>query len=385
MRPAPPRPAPPRPAPPRPATSQPDLLRSGPGRPRPADLASERAADRAALPPTLFAAASLAPLALFAAGLWLGGSWVVLVLVYMGLVVLVMDQAVPYVAGDAAEGAEFPGSDALLVAIGVGHLGAMPVAVWAIAGPSGLDAAERVALFLGAGLWFGQVTNPAAHELIHRGNRWLHRLGAALYVTLMFGHHASAHRLVHHARAASAADPNTARAGEGYYRFVLRAWGGSFIEGLRAARGRGRVHPYVWYLGGQALCLGLAFLIAGRAGVAVWAGLGLHATAQLLLSDYVQHYGLARAARPDGRLEPVGPAHSWNAPHWFSSAVMLNAPRHSDHHAHPSRPYPALRLEAGGPMLPWPLPVACTLALAPPLWRRLMRPHLARWRAVTQG
>ena len=66
---------------------------------------------------------------------------------------------------------------------------------------------------------------------------------------------------------------------------------------------------------------------------------------------------------------------------------MLNAPRHSDHHANPLRPFPALRLppEAEAPRLPWPLPLACALALMPRLWRRAIRPHLARWRkAVAQ-
>ena len=60
---------------------------------------------------------------------------------------------------------------------------------------------------------------------------------------------------------------------------------------------------------------------------------------------------------------------------------MLNAPRHSDHHSHPARPYPALRLGEPdeAPRLPWPLPVACTLALFPPLWKRAIRPTLRRW------
>ena len=72
-------------------------------------------------------------------------------------------------------------------------------------------------------------------------------------------------------------------------------------------------------------------------GAVVWAALGLHAQVQILLSDYVQHYGLRRA-EVQGRPVPVAAGHSWNAPHWFSSAFMLNAPRHSDHHAHPARP-----------------------------------------------
>jgi alkane 1-monooxygenase len=132
--------------------------------------------------------------------------------------------------------------------------------------------------------------------------------------------------------------------------------------------------------------MAVAFAVAGWAGVAVWAGLAFHAQVQLMLSDYVQHYGLTRRVLADGRLEPVGPRHSWNAPHWFSSALMLNAPRHSDHHAHPARAYPALRLPGpdAAPRLPWPLPVACTIALVPSLWRRGIGPHLARWQTGGQ-
>jgi alkane 1-monooxygenase len=243
-------------------------------------------------------------------------------------------------------------------------------------------------LFLGTGLWCGQVGHPAAHELIHRSRREFFRLGAAVYAAVLFGQHASAHRLVHHRHVASAADPNTARSGEGFYRFARRAWIGSFRQGLaaetelRARGGAAGPHPYAAYLAGSAAALALATAIAGIPGLLVWVALSLHVQAQILLSDYVQHYGLLRASRPDGRLEPVGLAHSWNAPHWFSAMVMLNAPRHSDHHANPSRPFPALRLPEAevAPTLPWPLPVACTIALVPGLWRRAIRPHLARWR-----
>ena len=122
----------------------------------------------------------------------------------------------------------------------------------------------------------------------------------------------------------------------------------------------------------------LATLIAGLPGLMVWAGLSLHAGAQILLSDYIQHYGLTRATTADGRLAPVAAPHSWNTPHLFSSALMLNAPRHSDHHAHPTRPYPALRLDPDAPMLPWPLPLAGLIALYPPLWHRRMGPLLTR-------
>lgn len=341
------------------------------------------------LPMALFALASASPLVLFALGLWLGGFWAFAGFIYMAVFAVVMDQISGLFMGNAPEGAEFPAADGLLFGLACGHLIALPLIVWGVAGDSGLGGWQRVALFAGAGLWFGQVSNPMAHELIHRGSRALYGLGVAVYTSLLFGHHASAHRLVHHRHAASADDPNSARAGEGFYRFFLRAWRGSFIKGWQeetalAARSQaGRaVHPYAVYIGGAVLALALGYAVVGLWGVLVWSAIALHAQMQLMLSDNVPHYGLTRVRRPDGRLEPVGPRHSWNAPHWFSSAMMLNAPRHSDHHAHPARPYPALRLP--GPdeaaHLPWPLPMACTLALFPPLWKRMIRPHLAKWR-----
>ncbi len=317
-----------------------------------------------------------------------GGIWAFAGLAYMTALAAALDQIKPLFMGDAPDGAEFPAADALLVALAVGHLCALPLMAYAVAGPSGLSPLPRAALFLGAGLWFGQVSNPMAHELIHRGNRGLYWLGVLVYGTLLFGHHASAHRLVHHKHAASAEDPNSARAGEGFYRFFLRAWSGSFAKGLRAENEKRAIsakglHPYAVYVLIAAGSLVAGVLIAGPLGAAVWAAIALHAQVQLMLSDYVQHYGLTRARMANGKLEPVGARHSWNAPFWFSSALMLNAPRHSDHHAHPARPYPALRLPAAteAPTLPWPLPLACTIALMPPLWKRLIARPLARWRA----
>ena len=344
-------------------------------------------------PMPLFAAAALTPLGLLLAGVlagpgWAGPGWALAGLTYMAVLTVLLDHLIRLTAPDAPEGAEFPAADALLLGIGAAHLLAFPLAVWAIAGDSGLSTGLRIVLFLGFGQYFGQISNPAAHELIHRGARPLFRLGVAVYVTMMNGHHASAHRLVHHRHVATPQDPNSAALGESFYPFLLRAYLGSFRAGrlaeterrARSVSARG-LHPYWVYLTGQAACLAFGFALAGLAGVAVWLALALYATAQLMLSDYVQHYGLRRATLPDGRPEPVSDRHSWNAPHWLSSGMMLNAPRHSDHHAHPTRPYPALRLPEPdqAPWLPWSLPVASAVALVPPLWHRRMAARVARW------
>lgn len=340
-----------------------------------------------ALPMALFALAALAPLGLLALGLGWGGLWAFAALGWMTVLALALDQIRGLFLGDAPEGAEFPGDDALLAALGLGALGLIPATVWGVAGDSGLGPAPRAALALATGLWLGQVAHPTAHELIHRSRRGLHILGLAVYGVMLMGHHASAHRLVHHLHVGTEADPNSARPGEGFWRFLPRAWVGSFREGLRAERAlsarsrRARLNPYLAHVGLAIAALAAGWGIAGLPGLLVWLALGAHAQMQILLSDYVQHYGLRRRLLPDGRTEPVGPRHSWNTAHWFTGAMMLNAPRHSDHHAHPARPYPALRLPAPdeAPRLPWPLPVACTLALVPPLWRARVAPLLRPW------
>ena len=336
------------------------------------------------LPLGIFVLAAASPLALLAAGLGLGGVWPWAALLYMALAAVTLDLLIPWVA-EAAPEREFPAEGVLLVGLGLAGLSALPLLIWAVAGPSGHSLPARIALFLAGGLWFGQVGHPAAHELIHRP-RPLFWLGLAIYTALLFGHHTSAHRLVHHRFVATPDDPNSARSGEGFYRFLRRAWLGSFVAGYRAEtalRGRGvakGVHPYALYVGGGLAALILAGLIAGLPGVLVWTGLSLHVGSQILLSDYVQHYGLRRAVT-DGKPAPVAMAQSWNTPHWFSSALMLNAPRHSDHHAHPTRPYPALHLPPDAPMLPWPLPLAAMIALNPRLWHRRMAPLVDRWAA----
>ena len=335
----------------------------------------------------LFALATLAPAVLVALGAVVGGIAAWLPLLAMAGLVPILDRALAGAAPDPPEGAEFPGSDALLATLALFHLAALPLVVHGVAAPGPWP--SRAALGLGAALWFGQVVNPAAHELIHRADRGLRRLGVVAYASLLFGHHASAHRLVHHLHAASAGDPNTARAGEGFYRFAVRAWAGSFVAGWRAEAARGGLlrNPYLAYGAISGASLGVGYLVAGWRGMLAWTLLAGLAQSQLLLADYVQHYGLIRARRADGRLEPMADGHSWNAPHRASGRLMLNAPRHSDHHSHPARPYPALRLPSGpaSPRLPWALPVCCTVALVPPLWRRAIHPRLADWRRARQS
>jgi len=326
-----------------------------------------------------FAIATLLPVPLLALAAVFGGIWVVFGLLYMTALVFGLDTLI-----EADDGREFPAPDVLSIALATLHFPLMGLVVWALS-QDDLSVVGKVALFMAAGLYFGQVGNANAHELIHRSTRGLHRLGMWVYISLLFGHHTSAHVLVHHRHVATDLDPSTSRLGESYYRFLFRAWIGSFRKGLAAERkrldqiGRSRRHnPYVIYAAGSGLMMVIATLIGGFGGLILYIALAFYATSQLLLSDYVQHYGLRRAVR-NGKAEPVGDHHSWNAPHWFSSALMLNAPRHSDHHARPARTFAELELSKDAPMLPRSLPTMATLALFPSIWRRIMDKRAKEW------
>lgn len=319
------------------------------------------------------------------AGLF-GGPFVWLCLFYMTVLALVMDRLIAARPNPEPE-AEFPASNLLLTVLGVGHFILMTTTLWAMAGPSAMSWLERAATGVAAALVFGQVMHPAAHELIHRPQRWLRYLGKAIYTSLLIGHHASAHLLVHHVHVGGPQDPNSPPKGQGFWAYAQRAARRSFRAGLKAETKRyakagrpGWQNPYVFYVGGALASLAASLVAFGPLGGVSLLFLCAYAQLQIYMADYVQHYGLRRRVLADGKLEPIGPQHSWNAPQAFSSALMLNAPRHSDHHMHPGRAYPALQLAPDQmPVLPYSVPVMATLACWPNLWRRVMDPLCETW------
>ncbi len=333
-----------------------------------------------------FVIVTLSNAGLLLAAAFLGGPWAWAALLYISLFTAFMDRFVARLTPEMAEGAEFPSGAVFSVSLGVLHFVLLLAAIHGLS-VTAMSLPERLATFVAFSLFFGQVSHPNAHELIHRSGRLARRLGRIVYGTMLYGHHASTHVLIHHAHVGTGKDPCTARKGEGFYRYFLRVWREVFISGLRAEnvrRGRAttekalHTHPYLLDLAVGVVTLTTAVLIGGVSGLVALLAIALYAQLQIAMADYVQHYGLFRRILESGKPEPVGPQHSWNTPHWYSSALMLNAPRHSDHHLNPQRPYPALTLDRGTmPTLPHSLPVMATIALFPPLYRRVMKRELA--------
>ncbi len=334
-----------------------------------------------------FLIATLVPVPLLVMAAGVGGYWAWAALIYLTLFTALLDHLLPRSWRNLDAAREFRAGHGLSIALGVIHLFLTVIGIRWIGGVDGVSGIEIIPALAAYGIYVGQVSHPNAHELIHRSGREARRLGKIVYSSMLFGHHASAHPKVHHVYVATIYDPNTALLGESFYHFCIRSWTGSFREGFRVEsfdlKRAGRTwasHPYVGYVLGAIALMILSVLLAGPGGLGALLVIAGLTQTQILLSDYVQHYGLERSERADGKFDPVGPQHSWNSPHRVTSAMMLNAPRHSDHHMNPGRIYPGLQIDRDKmPMLPRSLPVMAVVALVPPWWRRVMDPKVLPW------
>ncbi|TQV67526.1 alkane 1-monooxygenase [Aliiroseovarius halocynthiae] len=306
----------------------------------------------------------------------------------MTVIAAVADLALRRTAPALTESSVAKDADRLSLIIAASHTITLVLVIVAFSGVTGLSGWERLGLFLGAGMYFGKVSNANAHLLIHHTDRRMRWLGIGIFTSFLAGHLNSSHLKVHHHFVATKDDPNTGQIDENFYHFLQRAWVGAFIAGYevetheleRAGRSTLR-NPYIVYAAGGLTMVILSMILGGFFGFVGYLFLCAYVQFQQLQIDFVQHYGLQRAELADGTLEPVSQQHSWNSCHWFTSHMMLNAPRASAHYAQPTLRHPALQPpEASSvPMLPYSLPFMTFLALFPPTWDRIMDRALLKW------
>lgn len=341
-------------------------------------------------PVSPFAVATIAPIPLLVLGGIFGGIFIFLALLYMTALTMGLDRLIRTAGPRAAPGAEWPAAENLSLGLAAAHFPLLLIGIAAVTGITNIGFFGGLAALLSFGMFFGQVSNSNAHELIHKTDKLSFNAGKWVLISLLFGHHVTAHLRIHHRYVGTPDDPNTAVLGESFWAFAPRAWGESFAAGWEIensmAEASGKPlpifkHPYLEYVAGSIGIMFLSMLIFGFSGLIAYLMLALYAQMQLLLSDYVQHYGLRRRKTGDDSYEKVAPWHSWNSAHWFSSGLMLNAPRHSDHHVNPARPFPELALpdEVEGPRLPHSLPVMAAIAMWPPAWSRMMDHRALSW------
>ena len=224
-----------------------------------------------------------------------------------------------------------------------------------------------------------------AHELGHKRpthEKWLAKVALA---TSAYGHFFIEHNRGHHVRVATPEDPASSRLGESFWEFLPRTVWGSLTSGIhlererldRLDKGFFSIHNDV--LNAWAMTLVLFGGLTAIFGLEVLPWLVLQAVvgASLLeVVNYLEHYGLLRQKREDGRYERCRPEHSWNSDNIASNLFLYHLQRHSDHHAHPTRRYQALRHFEKLPELPSGYATMIVLAYATPIWWRVMDPKV---------
>ncbi|MCB9646564.1 MAG: alkane 1-monooxygenase [Deltaproteobacteria bacterium] len=333
--------------------------------------------------------------AVAALGLALGGLLPLLTAALVFVLVPVADALAPPALGNP-EGDAVPARwafDAWLVLWVPAQLGLIGYGLVLTAGGARTPA-ELLAAALAVGLATGGGGITIAHELMHRRAAWARALAEVLMTSVTYPHFQVEHVLGHHRNVATPRDPASSRRGEGLYAFLPRTLVGGLVSAWRLEARRCRnLGLRRWSLADRRLryALGLAATYAavgalfGPAGVAFFAAQSVVAVLLLETINYVEHYGLARREVSPGRFERVRPAHSWNSPHRVSGLLLFNLPRHADHHYLASRPYPILRHMADSPQLPAGYAGMVLLALAPPLWRRVMDPRVDAWNGAQQS
>ena len=250
---------------------------------------------------------------------------------------------------------------------------------------------EQYALFIGVGVITGTIGINYSHELMHQRPKVERWMADILLASVLYSHFRSEHLLVHHRYVATPKDPVTARYGEGFWRFFPRVLHQCFWSAFEAEKGMlarknlpwtHASNPFWRYWALQLGFLVLAFLIGGFWGVFLFTVQAFTAIFHLELVNYIEHYGLTRKHKGDGKYEHVQPHHSWNAAHRASNWLLINLQRHSDHHYKPDRRFPLLQTydEDEAPQLPYGYPVMGVLAIMPTLWRRVMNPKVRAWR-----
>ncbi len=252
-----------------------------------------------------------------------------------------------------------------------------------------LSTLDSVGLALTVSMVSGIAIN-TAHELGHKRasvERWLSKVALA---QSGYGHFFIEHNRGHHVRVATPEDPASARLGESFYAFLPRTVLGSLRSAWELERTRlERMGASPWtyrndILNAWAMTLVLYAALLAVFGWTVLPYLLIQSVIGFCLLEvvnYLEHYGLLRQRRDDGRYERTRPEHSWNSNSAASNVLLYHLQRHSDHHANPIRRYQALRHVEEAPQLPTGYAGMIVLALIPPLWRRTMdRRVLAHYR-----
>lgn len=323
--------------------------------------------------------------------LYAQGAWSFSTVVVAFVCVPVLEQLLPQSVANLSEEEESLQSARtffdLLLYLNVPILYAMLYDYFNLMAQGGLATYELVGLTLSVGITVGAIGINVGHELGHRARRGDQLLAQALLLPALYQHFTIEHNRGHHKNVATDLDPASARRGQTTYAFWWQSVTGGYgnawaLERERLERAGRPVlswnNQMIRFTLMQVLWLAALGRLFGWS-ILPWA-IAVAVIGFLLLEtvNYIEHYGLRRRLLPSGIYEIVQPHHSWNSDHELGRIMLYELTRHSDHHYKANRKYQILRHFDQSPQLPFGYPASILLALAPPLWFRLMHPLLDR-------
>ncbi|MFT4634276.1 MAG: alkane 1-monooxygenase [Arenicella sp.] len=328
---------------------------------------------------------SVLPLAIMALFLNSGNPWM---LVLPILLVFILVPLLDYVFGiDTSNPPEeiVPLLDAdpfyrrLLIAAIPLHFIVVIAGAW-LAGTQSLPIGFFIAFAAMLGIYSGSSIN-TAHEIGHKNTKLERFLSRVVLAVTGYGHFCVEHNLGHHRDVSTPGDPASSRMGESIYRFMLREIPGAAKRGWNAEAKRLEKRDKSFLSTDNHILQSYGMTLIFQGGLIALFGWILvpfflihnfFAWFQLTSANYIEHYGLLREKKPNGKYERCQPHHSWNANHIVSNLLLFQLERHSDHHANPARRYQSLRSFADLPELPSGYSGMYALAYCPPLWFAVM-------------
>ncbi len=225
----------------------------------------------------------------------------------------------------------------------------------------------------------------SGHELGHRKSRFEQFLGETSLLLSLENHFLPYHNLGHHRYVATPNDPATAKRNELVYTFWFTSQFGSYkqawqfeFEKMRR-KNKSIISPnnrMLCYTIAQVSLISFILLFFGWKVTLAFFVAAIIGKLMLETVNYIEHYGLERNLKPDGRYERVMPRDSWNSDHVVSRSIMLELSRHSDHHFKASKHYQVLDSFKESPQMPTGYPGMMIFSLISPVWFWYMNKQL---------
>jgi alkane 1-monooxygenase len=250
------------------------------------------------------------------------------------------------------------------------------------------SAYEIIGIILSASIVMATNGINVGHELGHRKSLFSRTCSKLLYLPCQYMHFFIEHNYGHHINVATPDDPATAKYKQNLYSFWISSVINTYLSAWRIQLKLLRVSKQSFISLKNDMIFYTLFQISFL--IFIYLNYGLITTIYSVLMsvvsflfletiNYVEHYGLLRKIKSNGKYERVKPHHSWNSNHTIGRITLYELTRHSDHHFKSSKKYQILESIEDSPQLPYGYPTSILISFFPPLWFRIMNPLVEQY------